>query len=188
MKAHILVLALTILIIFSGCERRSPVVVEEIIIEIPEEIEEIDIDVPATIEEREEIIEPRYGFTEEDILHLAQLLCGDESYNGDGEYDFVYGALHDDMNYCEMSKILCVVMNRVRNDMFPDTVSEVLFQKGQFADYRRINTEPADIAIEKISEWCEAYDQWDPGIQTIPEEHLYFEAGPNLTNITGESW
>lgn len=133
-------------------------------------------------------IEPRYGFTDEEIYLLAQLLCGDESYEGDGEYDFVWQVTYEEMNYYEMSKVLCVVMNRVRNEDFPDTVSDVIFDEGQFADYRRTDTEPADIAIEKIREWCEAYDRWDPGVQSIPEDHLYYEAGPDLTNITGEEW
>jgi hypothetical protein len=130
---------------------------------------------------------PRYGFTDEDVYILAQLLCGNEDYNGDGEYDFVYAALHDEMDYYEMSKVLCVVMNRVRNDSFPDTVSEVIFQKGQFADDRRIDTEPADIAIEKIREWCEAYDRGDLGAQSIPEDHFYF-VGDGVTNTTSTTW
>lgn len=135
-----------------------------------------------------EYVEPRYGFTNEEVYILAQLLCGDESYDGDGEYDFVYGALHNEMNYCEMSKILCVVMNRVRDEAFPDTISKVIFEEGQFAGYSRTDTEPSDIAIAKIQQWCESYDRWDPCVQSIPESHLYYEAGPDLTNITGESW
>lgn len=135
-----------------------------------------------------EYVEPRYGFTEGDIYILAQLLCGDENYDGDGEYDFIWGALHDEMNYYEISKVLCVVMNRVRDDAFPDTVSDVIFQPNQFAGSKRAHTKPHPVAIEKIKEWCDAYDRWDPGVQSIPENHLYFEAAGDLTNITKETW
>lgn len=135
-----------------------------------------------------EEVEPRYGFTDDDIYILAQLLCGDESINGDGEYDFVYWALQGDMNYEEMSKVLCVIMNRTRTQYFPDTVYDVLYAPGQFADFTRSDTKPAPLALEKIREWCKAYDQWDLRVQTIPEDHVYFVSGPNLTNVTSNDW
>lgn len=138
--------------------------------------------------EEPEQVDLRYGFSDHEIYILAQLLCGDKSVDGDGEYDFVWGALNDEMNYYEMSKVLCVVMNRVRHDDFPDTVDDVIFQPRQFQFGRNKNSEPHDVAIEQIAEWCDAYDNYDPGVQCIPENHLYFEAGPNLTNTTSETW
>lgn len=135
----------------------------------------------------EEPVEARYGFTDDDIYMLAQLLCGDKDIHGDGEYDFVWGYLQDEMNYYEMSKVLCVVMNRVRDEGFPDTVYDVVMQKGQFADDRRIDTVPDDIALEKIGDWCTAYDRWDPGVQSIPVNHFFYD-GDGTMNHTREKW
>lgn len=149
------------------------------------------VTVAATQEEvtEAEVVEPRYGFTEDDIYLLAQLLCGDASIDGDGEYDFVWGTIYRETNWEEISKILCVVMNRVRSDKFPDTVSEVVMAKGQFEVMpANAETSPHDIAIKIVKEWCDAYDNWDTGIQNVPENHLYFRAGPNLTTITREEW
>lgn len=133
----------------------------------------------------DEYVPPRYGFTYEEVYLLSQLLCGSYSYDGDGEYDFVWQAIHTEVNYYEVSKVLCVVMNRVRDDRFPNTVTDVVMQKGQFAVMPR-NAEklPSDIAVQKVQEWCDAYDSWDLSVQCIPEDHLFFRAGPHLTNVT----
>lgn len=143
--------------------------------------------VVAVTEPEPVVVEPRYGFTDEEVYLLAQLLCGSSKVDGDGEYDFVYTAKYfpDKLNYCEISKVLCVVMNRVRSEQFPNTVSEVVLQKGQFSPMpKNAKKTPDDIAIQKVQEWCGAYDNWDTGVQNVPEDHLYFSAGPNLTNVT----
>ena len=134
---------------------------------------------------------PRYGFTDDEIYLLAQLLCGDESIDGDGEYDFakfpLYGMeVRDD----QISLVLNVVMNRVRAEYRGNgTVTDVVLAKGQFAVMpRNLNTAPAAFALEKVREWCEAYDRWETWTQSIPENHLYFCAGPNLTNISRANW
>lgn len=134
-------------------------------------------------------VEPRYGFSDDDIYMLAQLLCGSKEVEGDGEYDFVWQTLYTETNYYEITKVLCVVMNRVRDPQFPDTVYDVLMQPGQFQDMpKRIYQTPHDIAIEKVSDWCKAYDQYQFSVQSIPEDHMYFCAGPNLTNITRKDY
>jgi len=131
------------------------------------------------------VFQPRYGFTEDDIYLLAQLLCGDESYDGDGEYDFVWGALHNQMNYREMIKVLCVVMNQVNDDKFPNTVREVVLKPNNYEVMpRNLKTKPHPIALEKIREWCIEYDKGAEWFLIVPEDHLYFSAGPNLTNRT----
>lgn len=147
----------------------------------------IEEPVVAVTEPEPVVVEPRYGFTDEEVYLLAQLLCGSSKVDGDGEYDFVYTAKYfpDKINYCEISKVLCVVMNRVRSKQFPNTVSEVVLQKGQFSPMpKNAKKTPDDIAIQKVQEWCDAYDNWDTGVQNVPEDHLYFSAGPNLTNVT----
>lgn len=137
------------------------------------------------------ITEPpmRYGFSESEIYLLAQLLCGDESIDGDGEFDFVWQYEHDRPYKDEMSKVLCVVMNRQRSDIYPDTVTDVVMQSEQFTPMpENSHTSPSDIAIQEVRKWCEAYDYYDPDCQIVPEDHLYFRAGPDLTNITRKDW
>ena len=132
---------------------------------------------------------PRYGFTKEDIYLLAQLICGDESKDGDGEFDFVYQVEHNLPFEEEMGKVLSVVMNRQRSDEFPNTVEKVLLQKGQFSPmYKNLKSKPSDIAIREIEKWCNLYDQYDKTIQVVPENHLYFTAGKNNTNQTREKY
>lgn len=125
--------------------------------------------------------EPRYGFTEDEVYLLAQLLCGSGNKDGDGEYDIDFKT---EINYCEVAKVLCVVMNRVRSDSFPNTVTDVVMQKGQFS-VMPLNAQktPSDIAIQTVQEWCDAYDRFDGGVQNIPEDHLYF-TGNGVTNTT----
>lgn len=126
-------------------------------------------------------IEPRYGFTDDDTYLLTQLLCGDKNISGDGEYDF---ANQKEINYCEISKVLCVVMNRVRSDIYPNTVKDVILQSGQFVTFpKKLNSVPDEQAIKKVKEWCDAYDRWDSGIQVVPEDHLYF-TGDGVKNHT----
>jgi len=122
---------------------------EEVIFEV------LPVEQPTLVADGE--MPPRYGFTDEDIYLLAQLLC--------------------------------VVMNRVNSSKFPNTVREVVLQKGQFAVMPRNSyKQPADLAIDVVRDWCARYDREDPAAQCIPENHLFFSAGKNLTNVTRENW
>lgn len=133
----------------------------------------------------EEFIEKRYGFSYNEIYLLAQLLCGDKNVDGDGEYDFDFG---NSERYDQISLVLSVVMNRVRSDEFPDTVTDVVTAKRQFSVMpRNLNVEPSEIALLRVTEWCEAYDRWDGGVQSVPEDHLYF-TGDGLENHSSISW
>lgn len=135
----------------------------------------------AIIEPETEIVEPKYGFTDDDIYLLAQLLCGSKNIAGDGEYDIDFAT---EVNYDEVTKVLCVVMNRVQSDIFPDTVTDVVCQKNQFSVMpKNLTSEPSDIALQVVQEWCESYDQHDKGAACIPIEHLYF-TGDGITNTT----
>lgn len=156
--------------------------------------EEIDISyarsLPIHVEESiiETVTGSRYGFTEEDIYLLAQLLCGDESIDGDGEYDFVWNLQNDKPYLEEMGKVLNVVMNRQRSGQYSTVVRDIVLQKSQFSPMpENLNTTPSDLAIEAVREWCRAYDAYTD-VQIIPEDHLYFTAGPGLTNVTRRDW
>lgn len=132
----------------------------------------------------------RYGFTEEDIFLLSQLLAGDENISGDGEYDFTWFIQHgQDYSLYEIYKVLNVVMNRVRSDDWPNTVKGVVTQKGQFAVMpRNLQTNPSPLVIEVIRDWCEAYDSWNEIAQVVPEDHMFFHSAPNYTNVTRANW
>ena len=141
-------------------------------IEPPASPEPIDILEPEIIPEVAP--EPRYGFTDDEIYLMAALLTGSKYVDGDGEYDIDYG--HQD-NYEQISLVLCVVMNRVRSDIYPNTVSEVIWQKNQFSPMKRWKNglpEVSDISIQRVTEWCEAYDANSTGTQSVPDNHLYF--------------
>ena len=139
--------------------------------------EELDTD--------EEVVVARYGFTNEEIALLAQLLCGGGNIDGDGEYDIDY---QNDINHGEVNKVLSVVMNRVRHEHFPDTVEDVLFSPGQFTNMpRNVLRAPSDKALEVVGEWCAAYDRYDPGTQVVPDDHLYY-TGDGFTNTTSTIW
>lgn len=138
----------------------------------PIQVEEIPEILPEAISQPVEA--PRYGFTADDIYLMAVLLTGSKDVDGDGEFDFDYGRQDE---YDQISLVLCVVMNRVRSESFPNTVSEVIRQNNQFAPMRKWQNglpEVSDISLQRVTEWCVAYDGYDPGIQSIPESHLYF--------------
>ena len=128
----------------------------------------------------EPVIDPVYGFTQQEIFLMAQLLCGDKNRDGDGEYDIDFG---NDDRYDQISLVLCVVMNRVNDDRFPNTVEDVIWQNNgttyqfsvmeQWDDFNEVCI-PSDIAIQRVTEWCDAYDRGDPGAQSIPTDHVMF--------------
>lgn len=133
-----------------------------------------------------ELIPERYAFTDDDIYIMARLLCGSKYKDGDGEYDFDYG---NDDQYEQISLVLCVVMNRVFAENFPDTVEGVIMHRysGQSYQFSPVNkwsktpVEVSDIAIQRVTEWCEAYNQ---GEQTIPADHLFFSSNGKGINVS----
>ena len=131
--------------------------------------------------------DPRYGFTEDEIYLMGVLLSGSKYVDGDGEYDIDFSGQDDND---QISLVMNVVMNRVRSEQFPDTVEEVIWASGQFAPMTKWKNglpEVSDITLEKVRLWCETYDSYNPYIQTIPENHLYFY-GNGLINISRERW
>ena len=153
------------------------------ITELTTQIEQTpQIESTPTIEPTPEM-ELRYGFTEDEIYLLAQVLCGDENTSGDGEYDIDF-VDPDNINYYEVSKVLCVVMNRVRDDRFPSTVEDVVLAKNQFSVMpKNLEATPSEIALIVVKDWCKAYDNFDAGAQCVPENHVFF-TGNGVSNIT----
>lgn len=128
-------------------------------------------------------IEPRYGFTDDEVYLMAVLLSGSKYVDGDGEYDVDF---HNQDNYEQISLVLNVVMNRVNSDVFQDTVEEVIWAPGQFSPMKRWTgglPEVSDISLKIVKEWCRYYDTYEPESQTIPDNHLYF-TGNGVINIS----
>lgn len=154
-----------------------PEIVEpsQIKMEVPPVIVELPITQPSPIPiPTPEPEPPQYGFTEDDIYLMSVLLTGSKAVDGDGEFDFDYGR---DEEYDQIYLVLCVVMNRVRSGVYPNTVSEVIWQTGQFSlmpKWKKKLPPVSDISIQRVTDWCKAYDAHDPGVQNISKEHLYF--------------
>ena len=133
-----------------------------------------------------ETIEPtpkKYGFTDSDIHLMTVLLCGSGKTDGDGEYDIDFDT---NIDHDQVSLVLSVVMNRVMSDRFPNTVSEVVWARGQFSPMPRWkNGLPtvSDKSYQIVKDWCVAYDAHDLSIMSIPEDHLYF-TGNGTINIS----
>ena len=85
------------------------------------------------------------GFTSSDVYLLAKTIYAE----GRGE------------PYVGQVAIGAVIMNRVRNNAFPNTVSGVVYQKGAFTavDDGQINLTPNDTAMKAAKD---AINGWDP--------------------------
>lgn len=129
--------------------------------------------------------ELRYEFTDDEIYLMGQLLSGDKSIDGDGEYDIDY---ENSDNTEQIYLVLNVVMNRVMSDDWPDTVEDVITQKGQFEVIpKNLDADVSDVTLKVVSEWCQLYNNHDKSAQVIPETHMFFR-GDNLENWSREKW
>jgi spore germination cell wall hydrolase CwlJ-like protein len=78
-----------------------------------------------------------------------------------------------------------VILNRVSNERWGDTVIEVVTQKSQFHGYwnpsRDISDNDREIAAQALRDWyandCAALSKY-----------LFFEAGPNRENVFRENY
>jgi len=168
------IMILTLVIIFYPVETTA--VIEP---EIKTESKTVYIYVPEQLKEEpttEEVItKVQYGFTEDEKYLLTVLLCGSGSVDGDGEFDIDFMSYP---NHEQVSLVLNVVMNRVKSDKFPNTVSEVVWAKNQFSPMRRWTKNNLPTVSEDsyriVETWCDAYDAYIESAITIPESHLYF--------------
>jgi len=143
-------------------------------------------------QETHEEREPRFGFTDQDVFLLAQLLSGQEGIHGHGEYCFEWNLKNgrfSDKDWYEMSKVLTVVYNRLRHSEFPNDVRGVLLQRNQFSVFpRNERTIPYIGVVNKVLEWTILLDSWDDTVLTHGPEYLFFRAGPGLTNIVRKNY
>ena len=92
--------------------------------------EEIIVIVDETEETTEEMTEETKAYTDEELEILAHLICGEAQAYSD-ELQLAVGS---------------VVLNRVASSSYPNTIKEVVFQRGQYActwdgNYNRTPTE-----------------------------------------------
>lgn len=127
---------------------------------------------------------PQYIFSDEEIYLMAQLLSGDKSIDGDGEYDIDFRTM-DDSAITEVDKVFSVVMNRVKDSRFKEsTVTGIILQKGQFDTMpKNAKKTPSEKTLAVATEWCKAYSEYSETVSNVPDDHIYFR-GNGLINTT----
>ena len=132
--------------------------------------------------------EQYYSFTEDEIYLLSQLLAGSGDHYGDGEFDFTWtlqvGHILSEWQQEQISLVLEVVMNRIDDSRWANTIHEVVLQPGQFVVFpRNLNSEPCELVIEVVREWTLNYEN-NGSPRTIPANHVFFHAGKNHGNVS----
>lgn len=162
---RIIIISLTSLFIFSSCgSLTSHNEKVEAITSIQPTSVEPSIYIPATMQATEEPVVKEKLYTDEEVDLITQTLAGE---------------CYDD-KLKDKRLVVEVILNRVSNGKFGDSVFEVVTAKGQFAGYwkqsRPVSESDIRIAEETLSEWyandCEALSGY-----------LFFCSGPNRENV-----
>ena len=131
---------------------------------------------PAPSEAPEPSEEPIYYvmyFTEDDVAEVAKMLWGEAR-----------GCTRDNQIKCAW-----VVVNRVDDERFPDTIQDVLSQPYQFHDYDPsypVTDELYSIAFDVLTRW--SYEkQGIPVRRELPNTYLWF-TGDGEQNHFREEW
>lgn len=149
--SKIITLVLTIIVIFTACS--SPTVNDT--------NSQTTTNVSYHVEESIIETEP---FTDEEVEAIAKTLAG-ECYD-------------DKLN--DKRLVVEVILNRVSDGRFGESVIEVVSTKGQFIGYwkqsRPVSDSDIRIAKETLREW------YKNGCKKL-SEYLFFRAGPNRENV-----
>ena len=112
-------------------------------------------------------------FTEDDVAEVAKMLWGEAR-----------GCTRDNQIKCAW-----VVVNRVDDDCFPDTIQGVLEQPSQFHGYDPtypVTSELYDVAFDVLTRW--SYEkQGVPVRRELPNTYLWF-TGDGEQNHFREAW
>ena len=112
-------------------------------------------------------------FTKDDVAEVAKMLWGEAR-----------GCTRDNQIKC-----VWVVLNRVDDERFPDTIQGVLSQPHQFHGYSEsfpVTDELYSIAFDVLTRW--SYEkQGVPVRRELPESFLWF-TGNGSENIFREAW
>jgi hypothetical protein len=155
--SKIITLVLTIIVIFTACS--SPTVNDT----NSQTTTNVSYHVEEPIIETEPIVETE-PFTDEEVEAIAKTLAG-ECYD-------------DKLN--DKRLVVEVILNRVSDGRFGESVIEVVSAKGQFIGYwkqsRPVSDSDIKIAKETLREW------YKNGCKKL-SEYLFFCAGPNRENV-----
>lgn len=155
--SKIITLVLTIIVIFTACS--SPTVNDT----NSQTTTNVSYHVEEPIIETEPIVETE-PFTDEEVEAIAKTLAG-ECYD-------------DKLN--DKRLVVEVILNRVSDGRFGESVIEVVSAKGQFIGYwkqsRPVSDSDIKIAKETLREW------YENGCKKL-SEYLFFCAGPNRENV-----
>ena len=161
------ILAAVCLVLFTGCARETDTAATE----PPQHVTvSLVVDKPTTTPAATpEPTPPPDPWTAEEVEAVARVLSG-ECYEDKP---------HDKRLVAE------VILNRVSNERWGDTVIEVVTQKSQFHGYsnpsRDVTENDREIATQALRDWyandCAALS-----------EYLFFEAGPNRENQFRENY
>lgn len=153
----IITLVLTIMVIFTACG--SPTVNDT----NSQTTTNVSYHVEEHIIEMEPIIETE-PFTDEEVDAIAKTLAG-ECYD-------------DKLN--DKRLVAEVILNRVSDGRFGESVIEVVSAKGQFIGYwkqsRPVSDSDIEIAKETLREW------YENDCKKL-SEYLFFHSGPNRENV-----
>ena len=156
-QSKITTLVLTIIVIFTACS--SPTVNDT----NSQTTTNVSYHVEESIIETELITETE-PFTDEEVEAIAKTLAG-ECYD-------------DKLN--DKRLVVEVILNRVSDGRFGESVIEVVSAKGQFNGYwkqsRPVSDSDIEIAKETLREW------YENGCKKL-SEYLFFCAGPNRENV-----
>lgn len=162
-QMKIIILFLTVMFIFTSCSPTTRDLepedfsTQEVVSTIAPTVKVLPIE---HVEETKDV----KMFSDEEVKAITQTLAG-ECYDDKIE---------------DKRKVTEVILNRVSNENFGDTVIDVVSAKGQFCGYwkqsRPISENDIQIAEETL-------ERWYANDREALSDYLFFHAGPNRENV-----
>lgn len=162
-KKSAIIIGVALLLVLTGCgaEKKNEIVEAAVPVEVTQastsEVEEVEVE-----------IEAKPLWSEQDLAAIVQTLAG-ECYD-DKEHD--------------KRRVVEVILNRVSDGRFGDSIFEVVSAKNQFVGYwnpsRPISESDIKIAEQTLQDW------YDNDCKPL-SKYLYFRAGENRENTFYEN-
>lgn len=162
-KKSAIIIGVALLLVLTGCEaeKKNEIVEAAVPVEVTQastsEVEEVEVE-----------IEAKPLWSEQDLAAIVQTLAG-ECYD-DKEHD--------------KRRVVEVILNRVSDGRFGDSIYEVVSAKNQFVGYwnpsRPISESDIKIAEQTLQDW------YDNDCKPL-SKYLYFRAGENRENTFYEN-
>lgn len=162
-KKSAIIIGVALLLVLTGCkaEKKNEIAEAAVPVEVTQastsEVEEVEVE-----------IEAKPLWSEQDLAAIVQTLAG-ECYD-DKEHD--------------KRRVVEVILNRVSDGRFGDSIYEVVSAKNQFVGYwnpsRPISESDIKIAEQTLQDW------YDNDCKPL-SKYLYFRAGENRENTFYEN-